>query len=431
MTDRFATTPFGGGRVGIADFRRRDVVEKRRAALKEGGNDTGRADKWQLIRALSEARAAYGLSDRTLAVLEALLSFHAARELDGSEPIVVFPSNAELSLRSRGMADATLRRHLACLVKEGMILRRDSPNGKRYCRRNAHGELEDAFGFDLSPLALMATQIHAAAESAREEARACRALRAEITIHLRDTGKVIEAGIAEKRAGDWQGFMMALVPLAARQRREAGRALLQRRLDDLVALRARVETAYLNGLTSEEMSGNDDDTERHYQNSKPEPHFEPSSEKELKRLREHVDGEPDGRGGEPGTADEGGTPAPEVKAQPVPLAYLRSVCPALETYARDGISSWTDVLATARLVRSMLGVSPDAWQRACVAMGEMAAAVTIAAILERAETIRSPGGYLRALTERAENGQFSIRPMLAALEGDRAEPLTSRRRVPS
>lgn len=113
--------------------------------------------------------------------------------------------------------------------------------------------------------------------------------------------------------------------------------------------------------------------------------------------------------------------APETKGEPVPLAYLLGVCPTLVTYAKDGISGWRDVITTAGLVRSMLGISPDAWRRACEAMGAPAAAATVAAILERAEHIRSPGGYLRALTERAEQGKFSVKPMLAALEGGGGE----------
>ena len=76
------------------------------------------------------------------------------------------------------------------------------------------------------------------------------------------------------------------------------------------------------------------------------------------------------------------------------------------------------MLAVASLVRPMLGVSPDAWRRACKAMGDLAAAMTLAAILQRSDAIRSPGGYLRALTARAENGRFSVLPMLAALEGN-------------
>ncbi|MCO5144885.1 MAG: replication initiation protein RepC [Aquamicrobium sp.] len=414
MTERFATTPFGGARVRASSFLQREAIDRRRAELGEGGNDTGRADKWQLIRALCEARAAFNLSDRTITVLEALLSFHPERELDGTEPVVVFPSNAELSLRSRGMADATLRRHLAALVEAGLILRRDSPNGKRYCRRDAHGGIESAFGFDLSPLALAAAGIHQAAEAARAEAGACQRLRGEITVHLRDTMKIVEAGLAEKRAGDWEGFSLRLMPLARRLPRQAARELLIERRDALVRLRAEVEDAYLNSLSEQEMSGNDAGSERQYQNSNPDHHFETSSEKELKPAFEP--GKRTAGEDERGQADGR---APETKGEPVALAYLLSVCPALEPYARDGISSWKDVLVTAGLVRSMLGISPDAWAKAREAMGDHVAAAVVAAILERADVIRAPGGYLRALTARAENGQFSLRPMLAALERDR------------
>lgn len=413
MTEQFATTPFGGGRVRAADFRRREAIDKRRAALREGGNDTGRADKWQLIRALSEARAAFDLSDRSIAVLEALLSFHQARELDGSVPIIVFPSNAELSLRSRGMADATLRRHIAALVEAGLILRRDSPNGKRYCRRDDRGGVESAFGFDLSPLALAAATIHEAADEARAHARHCQRLRTEISLHLRDTGKIVEAGICEGREGAWERFALALAPLARRLSRLAPIEALERRRDDLVSLRAQVEKAYLDALDEQEMSGNDDDCERHYQNSNTDQNFENSSEKELSRKTEREIG----NDGSAETEDtEGNRRAPETRSEPVPLSYLLAVCPMLETYARDGIADWADVMTTAGLVRSMLGISPDAWRRACQAMGTMGAAAAVAAILERAEEIRSPGGYLRALTERAENGKFSVRPMLSALE---------------
>jgi replication initiation protein RepC len=416
MTERFATTPFGGGRFTAASFQRREAIERQRSSVKAGGNDTGRAEKYPLLKALTEARAAFGLSDRTIAVLEALLSFHPERELDGSEPIIVFPSNAELSLRTRGMADATLRRHIAALVEAGLLLRRDSPNGKRYCRRDDRGLVENAFGFDLSPLALAAASIHAAADEMRAEARACGRLRSEISIHLRDTAKVVEAGLGEKRAGDWQSFALRLLPLGRRLPKTASRNLLEARRDDLLRLRAEVESAYLNSLSEQEMSGNDVDSERHYQNSKPEPHFEQGSEKELKPKPSDTGNE----AGEAGVAfeeiGERQGRAPETKSQPVPLPYLLAVCPALPTYARNGIGSWRDVLATADLVRGMLGISADAWNRAREAMGEMGAAATVAAILERAEHIRSPGGYLRALTERAEAGKFSVKPMLAALE---------------
>ena len=64
---------------------------------------------------------------------------------------MVFPSNDQLSLRAHGMAPATLRRHLAVLVHCGLLIRRDSPNGKRYARKGQGGTIESAFGFDLMP----------------------------------------------------------------------------------------------------------------------------------------------------------------------------------------------------------------------------------------------------------------------------------------
>ena len=101
-----------------------------------------------------------------------LASCWPEKEIDGATEVIVFPSNAELSLRSRGMAPATIRRHLAALVDAGMILRRDSANGKRFCRRDDHGEIEAAFGFDLAPFAQAAGEIFAASENARAEAQA-------------------------------------------------------------------------------------------------------------------------------------------------------------------------------------------------------------------------------------------------------------------
>jgi replication initiation protein RepC len=412
MTERFATTPFGGGRMSAAKFRRHDDIERRRNAVRAGasGNDTGRADKWKLLRALTEAKEAIGVSDRAIVVLEALLSFHQDAEIDGGNPLIVFPSNAELSLRSRGMAEATLRRHLANLVDAGLIVRRDSPNGKRYCQRGDGGSIENAFGFDLSPLALAASSIFEAAEHVRAEARAAHRLRGEMTIHLRDISKVLEAAADEKRPGAWLDFAMRLAPLSGRLGRRATIEELTRRRDSLTRLRAEVETAYLSALTELEMSGNARDSERHIQNSNTDSNFDKGSEKNKKQASaDQIE-----RMARLDDTSDGG--APERKGLSVPLGYFLSVCPDVTDYAPVGVRSWSDVLAVASLVRPMLGVSPDAWRRACAAMGDLTAAMTLAAILQRSHAIRSPGGYLRALTMRAENGRFSVLPMLAALE---------------
>ncbi len=62
-----------------------------------------------------------------------------------------------------------------------------------------------------------------------------------------------------------------------------------------------------------------------------------------------------------------------------------------------------------------MGISADAWADARKTMGEEQAAITVAAILQRVDHISSSGGYLRSLTARAKEGQFSVWPMVMAL----------------
>ncbi|MFC7397453.1 plasmid replication protein RepC [Chelatococcus sp. GCM10030263] len=90
--------------------------------------------KWTLFRDLTEAKDRLGVTDRALAILQALLSFHQETALTSGD-LIVYPSNRELALRAHGIAPATLRRHLSALVDAGLIIRRDSPNGKRYARK--------------------------------------------------------------------------------------------------------------------------------------------------------------------------------------------------------------------------------------------------------------------------------------------------------
>ena len=400
MIEHRTTTPFGGGRMTARLFLSQRAAAERQEVLRAGagGNDTGRADKWQLLRAVTEARRLYGIGDRTIGVLEALVSFATERELDGSQPIIVFPSNRELSLRARGMAPATIRRHLAALVTAGLIFRRDSANGKRFCRRDDRGTLEDAFGFDLAPLALRAAEIFEAAERVRAEDRALRALRGEVTVHQRDIAKIIETALEEGRDGDWPGFATRLASLGEGLGRRVAGDILTVRRDTLLRLRAEVENAYLSSLSDEEMSGSDRQDEQHIQNSKTDQNLESS-----------------GQDHEKATAVNETGAAPERKMA-ISLARLTRLCPEILDYCSGGVRGWADLVAAADLVRGMLGVSPDAWRKAKAAMGDEAAAVVIAALLERGEAIRSPGGYLRNLTEKAVRGKFSIFPMLDALE---------------
>ena len=150
--------------------------------------------KWNVLRDLAVARHHFGLSDRDLSVLQALLSFWSGTELPADRALVIHPSNQTICDRLNGMANSTMRRYLARLVDAGLLLRRDSPNGKRYARR--YGGEKVAYGFDLSPLRQRAREIEMAAEDVRAEEFRLKRLRETVSLMRRDLAGLAEFGLS-------------------------------------------------------------------------------------------------------------------------------------------------------------------------------------------------------------------------------------------
>ncbi|PBB40634.1 replication initiation protein RepC [Mesorhizobium sp. WSM3866] len=388
METGIATTPFGRRPMSLAML----------AAQNESREiPKGRVvDKWQIYRNLCEGKSIVGIGDRALAVLNALLSFYPDSELSEENDLIVFPSNAHLSLRAHGMPDATLRRHLAALVDCGLIIRRDSPNGKRYARKGRGGEIEEAFGFSLAPLLARAYEFEAAAERIRADTRALRLVRERITLHRRDIHKLIEAALEEDVPGDWGGLWKRFRGVVGAIPRRACIAELEPIVADLAALHDEVDKLLEIHMKSMNPGGNDSQSERQQSDSNTDStfEFEPALEKS------GVPAEPKTKTTEPPKA--------------YPLGLVLKACPEIADYAVDGISNWRDLMITAAQVRGYLGVSPSAYEEACHAMGQEAAAIVIACILQRAQHINSAGGYLRVLTDKARAGRFSVGPMLIA-----------------
>ena len=367
-------------------------------------------NKWELLRELSKAQAAFGVSERDLAVVQGLLSFFPADALGGNSDMVVFPSNKAICERLNGMPCSTMRRHLARLVEAGLLVRRDSPNGKRYVRK--HGEERVAFGFDLSPLYCRAEEIARAAEAVREAEDRFRRLREVVSLMRRDIAALAEFG-EEMQPG--LGLWDQLRDTAALTARSLRRKLA---LDDLCQHRAALEALLdrardvIDGPETEEMVTNDAQYERHHHNSnKDSIDFEPALEK-----RRAADVEPEDQPAAPEVSVE----EPDTRRTPkIPLHLVLSGCPTLKTFYQGDVRHWHQLFDAACHVRPAMGISASAWEEAQRCMGPEQAAIVVVAMLERFAEIKSPGGYLRALTVKAAAGEFSCGPMVMALIGRR------------
>jgi len=187
-------------------------------------------------------------------------------------------------------------------------------------------------------------------------------------------------------------------------------------LEDLSAYRSNLETMLdqarnvIDGPETEEMNTNDARFERHHHNSIKDPiDFEPALE----------------QGGAAAVAPEADTDEPEADVEEpdtkrvpkIPLHLVIAGCPSLKTFYQGDIRHWHQLFDAACHVRPAMGISVSAWEEAQRFMGPEQASIVVVAMLERFADIRSPGGYLRALTSKAAAGEFSCGPMVMALIG--------------
>ncbi len=416
------TTPFGRRTLSLG------LIAKQQQARAVQPEKT--VHKWKIFQAITEARDKLGLPDRAIAVLSALLSFHQETMLVAGETPIVFPSNEKLCARAHGIAPATLRRHLAALVEAGIVIRRDSPNGKRYARRGMDGEVSLAFGFELTPLVARAEEFEALAAEVQAERRALRLARERITLARRDITKMILLGMEEALPGDWQGLHAQYLALVGRLKRSASLTDLEAIAADLEGFCAEILKHLELFTNSPDSSANESHFERHKQNSKSDFYeSEPAFEKN--RGGEHQPDPETTRFAQAGQAREGEAAAIETSRPGLgtPLPMVIEACPDILDYihGREGQGasppSWAEFLKAAELVRAMLGISPDAWRDAVDTMGQADASIVVAAILQKGDEVRFPGGYLRSLTEKKREGQFSVGPILMALIGTKLKAM--------
>lgn len=327
-------------------------------------------DKWELLQSLTDAAEAFELGHRTLGVLKALLTFHPERRLSAVSSAIVFASNRALSDRLSGMPESTLRRHLAALVAAGVIARQDSPNRKRFARRAGKNQ-SIAFGFDLRPLAALGDRLKRLADEARQHAANLEVLRQRL-MQLR-------ARMIEKEGQGPLADEAALI-LRRKPREDALLAMIGQ-------LEETVDIPHAEAPATREMSACDDRNERHKQNSD-------ENDFDSERAQAHEQMEP----------------------ETVSLAHVLAACPAFTGFFPEKVTRWLDLHNISHRLAMMLGIEPPVLDQARRIMGKDRATVVILCMLERIDRIRKPGAYLRALTQKAEKGQFRVSVMLRALE---------------
>jgi len=314
-----------------------------------------------VIDLLRKAAPRLGLKPPVVATLEAMLSCLAPKRNHHT----VFASNATLAFRRNGISDRTLRRHVVQLLECGLLARHDSPNRKRYTRRNPQDGQALRFGFDLTPLFARLQELAQLAAAAAQEQEKLAYLRCKLRAAAH---QMLAADPESPRA-------LAIATLLRRKLSLTECEALLARLDTVQAeapadappLPQAAETVSQVAQTNE-MSASDGQNVRHHQRS----------------IKENT----------------------EKKEEALTVAQLVSACPEAAEFSLREVRSVDDVIAHARVLAPMIGIDAANYHAAQSNIGPMRAAVTIWAMVQFHDRIRRAGAYFRSLTSGRNSEGF-------------------------
>ena len=326
--------------------------------------DNAKPDRFTLIESLRRAAPALELGPSVIATVDALLSCLPPKR----DHNLVFASNATLVMRRNGISDRTLRRHLADLVTAGLLVRIDSPNGKRYSKRDPQMGSILRFGLDLSPLFAAFDRIQAIAQEQAFAAQRVDYLRTKLRIVIRSM----------------MGAGKNLAVLA-----EAERALRRKLTANdlehwLNMLSGASDTENITGFETSShdniVSASNGQNVRHQQ----------------KAVKELIDKE----------NAEAPTSAPE-PSENITLDDLAEACPEATGFLLENLRSPWDVVAHAKRLAPMIGIDKACYDAAEARHGPLGTAVTVWGMLEILHSVHKPGAYFRSITSGEHSSTFN------------------------
>jgi replication initiation protein RepC len=375
----------------------------------------------QALAALKSAAPHFGISPRAIHAVDWLFRFTQPQDwLPGCRPIV-WPS-ASMQAAELGLTATHVKRLNRHLVELGLVAMRDSPNRKRYGRRDARGRIVEAYGFDLSPIAVRIDEFRAAAEAYRAERAAIALLRRRATIarnSLRQTWQTYQERQIEDPV---LAGLQAAATLASRALRgNDTRATLTQPVVTLETIAATARQALEMMLTGQGVAGSNS-VEMVPLGHKNVPHITATNQTldptdtvmaqdkcNFVAVRENV-----GKSVISGEVEKKVTSLPDrhdrgtlMKIRPDELVQI---APRLKCYLKRASPSWPEIVDAADWLRHDLGVSKPLWGDACVTMGRERAAIALAIVSAKPPEhfTSSAGGYFAGMVAKSHSGNLNL-----------------------
>jgi replication initiation protein RepC len=158
----------------------------------------------RILAIFKRAASALGIPSRLRDAIDVLMAFSQDQDWQAGQRPIVWPSNALLQ-DQLGLRRRQVQYLIRGLIDLRLIAPMDSPNGRRWGRRNPEsGVIVEAYGFDLSPLAERYEELLAAAEQNQAERERRGRLRRQLTIAVKAIRQIVETALDHGVTGrDW------------------------------------------------------------------------------------------------------------------------------------------------------------------------------------------------------------------------------------
>ena len=416
-------------------------------------SEVGQVDPGRVLAAFKAAAPYLRFGPRITQAIDWLFRFTQAQDWQGGARPIVWPS-AAMQMEALCLSEAQVKRLNRLLAHLGLITMRDSPNGKRYGRRDPRGRIVEAYGFDLSPIAVRQAEFREIAERGRARFEALKQLRRRATIAVRGIQQIVETATELGIAEGWARQADEARRMVARIRRmeeldevTLGVSTLEHRQADL---RGRLEAAI--DTLKEAAKGGVESTDMSPKGLTNEPHIthtnqtlDPTDHVSASRSRSSTSGGAGtsagvvARNSKSGERKEAGhrptgsrATKPEIPPDGTVFRMtpdeLVRLAPRLRAYLAKSSPGWPEIVDAADWLRHDLGVSKPLWGEACLAMGREQAAVALAIVSTKAsDHFRgSPGGYFHGMVARARAGELNLARSIWGIRAANGMPVRPR-----
>ncbi len=409
----------------VASFRRvtPGIVASARLAM---ANDVPDIGKSEIALLLKKAAPVLGIDGTTYHVMDILLGLSRAEDWKGAGRPVVAISNAKLAEYTM-RSERTVIRCIRRLVEAGIAAYRDSSTGRRFVYRNDSGEVVAGFGIDFTPARVRADELKVAVDQYQKRLNEELAAKRDIARLSRAIEDMCIA-FPEETVGARSELASILDHQATPPQRAQSIEDLHRKITSTLEARTQVFDLTCEGdinvmpyINTTQESQSESKIQRIRSDERNTIHNDRSAVEDAYEKKRGENGS--ARQAQTGVGDRTVASIQGDVLGSVSVGLIQAACPETQAMIATQFDSWSTLGRSGETLRRMIGLSEAGWADGQRRVGLYAAAAILATVLEKSirdpEQISKPGGYFRAMVDRAVEGQLNLERSLFGLADGR------------